>query len=255
MKMQNRYSEKYTLTALIVDDEEYSRMNLSLLLQKHCPQIQVSGFACDINEAQSAIEAIRPEVIFLDVQMPGGCGFDLLQNYTDYPFEVVIVTAYPDYGIQAVKSGALDYILKPIRAVELTTAVQRAWKIRLKKRQWNSLGVEESRKIAVSHSKGVSLICKKDIVYLEADNMYTTLHLENDTTLLVSKSIKSFEQSLPDDYFFRLHKSYIINFRHIEGFSKANGGTVWMKNQVEIPVSRRQLPLFQKLVKWHTISI
>ncbi len=256
MKMQSRYTGKYALSALIVDDEEYSRLNLAQLLKKHCPQIEIAGYAQDLEEARSCLDRIVPDLVFLDVQMPGGSGFDLIEDQSNpIPYEVIIVTAFPDYGIKAVKAGALDYLLKPLRVRELQLAVLKAWNACLKKRQINSTEGENACKIAVSHHKGISLINKKDIVYLKADNMYTTLYLEKGEALLVSKPIVNFEQLLSEDCFLRIHKSYMINFRFMEGFSKANGGTVWMKNKVEIPVSRRQFPLFQKMLKWYTIPV
>lgn len=255
MNMQEHYSDNFVLSALIVDDEEYGRKNLLRLIEKYCPQIKVVACAENIQEAKDEITNKRPELIFLDIQMPGGNGFKLLESFTEPQFSVIIVTAHPDYGIKAVRAGAVDYILKPLRVVELTEAVKRAWQDQHYKRQLKGAFLKESCKISISHTKGVSLICLNDIMYLEADNMYTTMYLADDTPLLISKPIKDFETSLKGDLFLRIHKSYLINFQHLARFTRANGGMVWMKNEVELPVSRRKLPLFQKLLLWHATPI
>jgi two-component system LytT family response regulator len=255
MKTQAQYTKRVSLSSLIVDDEEYSRRNLNQLLKKHCPQVDVKATAINVNQARKAIDQIQPDLVFLDIQMPGLSGLDLLKSYSCRSFSVILVTAHPTYGIDAVKEGALDYLLKPIRVSELKTAVDKAWN-QESQETWIKKHIStESYKISVSHTEGVSIISVKDILYLEADNMYTTIRLLNGEMLLASKPIGDFEKVLADFNFFRIHKSYLINFRYLERYSKNGGGLVWMSDKAELPVSRRQFPLFQKLLKQHVTPV
>ena len=245
----------FSLSALIVDDEEYGRKNLQQLVLKNCPQIEICGLAENIETARLIIKDRKPDIVFLDIQMPGGDGFSLLKNYVERPFSVIMVTAFPDYGIQALRAGAVDYILKPLRVKELNAAVERAWEEQSRKRINAQKSTDPNAKISVSHTKGISFIQIQSISYLEADNMYTTIYLEDTSSLLVSRPIKDFESVLPEDSFFRIHKSYLINVFHMSRFSKATGGWVWMKGEKQLPISRRKLGLFQQMLRWYAEPI
>ena len=228
------------LRTIIVDDEVHGRQNLLQLIQKHCPQLQVDGLASSVEEASEMISDKGPDVVFLDVQMPGCSGFDLLKSPGRITFSVVIVSAHAHYGIQAVKADAVDYLLKPIRVSELKEAVRKVQSITPQEDV-----ADNAQKIAIPHAHGVSLVSVNDIEYLEADNMYTTLHLASKRPVLVSRGIKEFEVALPASRFVRIHKSFIVNLDFVHHFHRLGGGEVELMSGANLPVSRRRLSLFQ----------
>lgn len=239
------------LTAVVVDDELHGRKNLVSLLGKHCPQVDVIGTADDVESADKIISNQVPDLVFLDIEMPGLNGFELLTD-GDRDYAVIIVSAHQQYGIKAVKLNVLDYVLKPIRSKELKEAVNKA--------TTRSFDTEKSsysskNKMAIPHSRGTSVISLDRIVYLEADNMYTTLHLVDRTVLVASKPIVEFEKALANTSFFRIHKSHMINFDHLLLFSKQHGQQVVLSNDATLPVSRRRLAQFEKALCNHTLSL
>lgn len=239
------------LTAVVVDDELYGRKNLISLLGKHCPKVDVIGTANGVESADKIIRTEVPDLVFLDIEMPGLNGFELLTD-GDRDYAVIIVTAHQNYGIKAVKLNVLDYVLKPIRAMELKEAVNKV--------STRNLDVEKSthsskNKMAIPHSRGTSVISLDRIVCLEADNMYTTLHLIDHTVLVASKPIVEFEKALANTSFFRIHKSHMINFDHLLLFSKQDGQQVVLSNNATLPVSRRRLAQFEQALCSHTLSL
>lgn len=242
-----------SLEAIIVDDEAFGRENLKQMVERHCPEVQIRGLASNMAQAHTLIKQHAPRLIFLDIQMPNGTGFDLLEKHQDAAFSVVMVTAFAHYGIDALKAGAIDYVLKPIRVSELKQSVDRVKKDQAKKPL--RLGSTAPAKISVPHSKGVSIVSLKELVYLEADNMYTTLHLANGDSLFVSKSLKEFERVLDTNTFFRVHKSYIINLEYLRLFSKQGAQEVTLNSGVRLPVSRRRLADFQQVLNNYTLSL
>ncbi len=247
------------LRALIVDDEPDARENLRLMLEEHCPDVEVVGQAGNAKEARKLIEELQPEALFLDIKMPGEDGFSLLRSVADKELLVVFTTAYDEYALQAFKQNALDYLEKPIDPEELQRAVSKM------KRAIGDPAVQQqatgaiaalmndpasplSTRIAVPGRDGLSMIRHEDIMYLEASDSYTTVHQKDGKRITSSKHIRIFETNLDAKKFFRVHKTFIINLEHLKGFSRGEGNMAVLSNGTLIPVSRRRLPDFLALI-------
>lgn len=236
------------MKAIIVDDELNNRENLRQLLQIHCPQVTVAACCASAAEARNEILRLDPGLVFLDIEMPGGNGFSLLENLPSPDFEVIFVTAYGHYGIQAVKFSALDYLLKPIDTGELIEAVKKAEeKIALRQENQrmrhllrNSKLPDENKTIALSLSDKIEFIEISTIVRCEAENNYTTFYLTDGQKLLVSKTLKEFDELLTPCHFLRVHQSHLINLRQIKSFIKTDGGYIRMKDGSSVSISRQR---------------
>ncbi|WP_420322239.1 LytR/AlgR family response regulator transcription factor [Flagellimonas sp.] len=240
------------IVAIIVDDEARHHETLGKMLNNFCPEINVLGNAHNVNEAVNLINDIKPEIIFLDIEMPGGNGFTLLDHFEEPPFEVIFTTAHDLYAINAIKYAALDYLMKPINIRELQEAVARATKVINKKENRTSqekinvlksnLKLEDQRftKIALPSSDGIDFIETEAIIRAEAERSYSNFYLENGKKVLVSKPLKEYEALLEQCNFFRVHKSHMINLTHLEKYVKGKGGYVIMKDGSHVDVSVRK---------------
>ncbi|MBK6829918.1 MAG: response regulator transcription factor [Flavobacteriales bacterium] len=242
---------------LIVDDEADARENLQLMLAEHCPEVQVVGQAGSAPEARERITELQPNALFLDIKMPGEDGFALLASIAELDLPVVFTTAYDEYALKAFKQNALDYLEKPIDHEELQRASKKL------QRAINELGGTQpsaiaalmkdpasplSTRVAVPGRDGLVLLKHEEIMYLEANDSYTTIHLKDGKRSVSSKHIRVFETNLDPKTFFRVHKSYIINLAHLKGFNRAEGNMAVLDNGTLIPVSRRRLPDFLGLI-------
>lgn len=245
--------EKYT--AILVDDEEPGRRNLSVLLEKYCPEIDVIAEAASAVEAKEKIMELEPQVLFLDINMPELNGFDLLETLNKKNFAVIFVTAYKDYGIQAVKAGAIDYILKPIVIKELQQAVNKVVAHYDAKKSEVGADQQKPERITLSHTGGFSVIEIKDIIRLEAESNYTRVHMADRKSYFVSKPLKVFEDSLPDNIFFRVHRSYIINLNHVKEFLREDGGIIVMADDARIQLTKARYIEFIEALRKLSISI
>jgi two-component system LytT family response regulator len=242
-----------TYKTIIIDDEEPGRKNLSVLLEKYCPEIDIIAEAGSASEAKQKILELSPDVLFLDVQMPELDGFDLLESLAEKNFSVVIVTAHADYGIKAVKAGAVDYILKPIVIRELQQAVHKAIAFCNARTKIHTSAKQSPERISLSHTNGFTIVELQDIIRLEADDNYTKVYTTDKKTYYISKPLKQFEEHLPDHIFFRLHRSYMINLRHIQEYAREDGGTVIMRDGAKILLPRGRYNAFMEALK--TLSI
>lgn len=234
------------MKALIVDDEAANRENLHQLLQKYAPDIDVCTFAEDVNEGLRAIQTYRPALVFLDIQLYNQSGFDLLKLIDEINFEIIFVTAYDQYGIQAVKFAALDYLLKPIDIDELTAAVNKARKAISQKQKNERLSYlleylkddKATPRIALPLFNETRYINISDIVRCEADNTYTHFILKNGDDILVSKTLKEYAAMLATHGFLRPHQSYLVNPAYIQSWLKEDGGSLLLTDGTKIPVSK-----------------
>ena len=240
------------ICALIVDDEKRHHETLGKMLSNFCPEIEVIGNASNVQEAIDLIQKKQPDLLFLDIEMPGGNGFTLFDNFEEPPFEVIFTTAHDLYAINAIKYAALDYLMKPVNIKELQEAVARAAKVLSKKD--NSVGrekinvlksnlkLEDKRftKIALPSSDGIDFIEAESIIRAEAERSYSNFYLENGKKILVSKPLKEYEALLEQCNFFRVHKSHMINLAHLEKYVKGKGGYVIMKDGSHVDVSVRK---------------
>lgn len=238
------------IKAVIIDDEEHAREDLLYMLKKHCPGITVSGQANNINTGAEIIKSLKPEVIFLDIQMPMGSGFDLLTKFPEMPFEVIFVTAYDEYAIKALRFSALDYLLKPVRPEELKEAISRLeFKKSNSKARTNFLAEHTGKKkefneIVLPGKHGLEIIMINDIIRCEASSNYTSFILKNDKKILVAKTLKEFDELLSPHNFMRIHKSHLINMKYVKAYSKNKGGVVTMSDGSEIELARRKKEIF-----------
>jgi two-component system LytT family response regulator len=232
--------------AVIVEDEPRAQNVLKALLETHFPDVRVVGVAVDVPTAVELIKDQKPELVFLDVELPGQSGLSLFEHIDPTQIHVVFTTAYTQYAIQAFQVSAVDYLLKPIQLDQLEVAIDKVRKhkkenrldasdIALLKEQM----VEGVKKIPLPTSVGVLFVCLQDIVYLKADGSYTHFIMNNGKNILVSRKIKEFEHTLnKNNRFFRPHRSYVVNVDRIVEYIKADGGSVVMDNTDEIPLSR-----------------
>lgn len=230
------------LKTIIVEDEQTSREILRNYLNKYCPAIEVIGEASNIDEALVLIRNNHLDLVFLDVEMPYGSGFDLLEKLEDTNFEVVFVTAYNQYAIEALNNHASYYLLKPISIDELIKAVDYVTKIKKKEVELqNEVLVPKTKVndgiITIPTQDGFEVLAIKDILYCKADDNYTQIFLENKQIKLVSKTLKYFEAILKGSGFARIHKSYLVNVSYIISYKKGKGGTISLANGKELSVS------------------
>ena len=236
------------IRCVIVEDEEIARRVLKSLLAQYCQDVMVCAEADDVASGKNMIEMFRPDLVFLDIEMPGGSGFKLLSSVENIDFEVVFITAYEQLAIKAIRHDALDYILKPIDPKELVAAVEKVkeakYKKTLKKQYDNilkNLDPEQLvvRKISLSTTDKIHLIDVDDIIRCESDNYYTKIFFKDGNSLLVSKTLKEIDQKLEEYDFVRTHKSHLVNIRYIKNFIKDEMMVV-MADDTKVPVSKRK---------------
>lgn len=229
------------LKAIIVEDEANSREILSNYLAKYCPNVDLMGEAASIEEAKMLIAKHALDMVFLDVEMPFGTGFDLLDQLPNRTFETVFVTAYNQYAIDALNNHAAYYLMKPINIDELIKAVDYVGEIRKKENALEDRVLvpkfdKVDGKITLPQQDGFQVLNVADILYCKADDNYTEIFLEN-KKILVSKTLKYFEEALSKFAFARIHKSYLVNVNEVVKYRKGKGGSVVVSNGKELLVS------------------
>ncbi len=241
------------LKTIIVDDEHDAVDFISSIIREYCPSLDVIGKAYNVNEGIAIIREHKPDLVFLDVEMPNGTGFDLLAQFPDKDFEVIFITAFNHYAIKAIKFSAVDYILKPINISEFIEAVGRVTKKRSEKPVHSNESIrvlmENLRpsvpsRLAIPTTDGMEYLNPREIVRIEADRSYSWFYLNSDRKILVSKHLKEFQELLGDRYFFRSHNSHLINLKFVRKFIRKEGGYIEMSDGSMIPVSRNKKDLF-----------
>lgn len=236
--------------ALLIDDIENSRITLRHDLEQYCPQIQVVGEADGVKTALEKIHTLKPDVVFLDIQMGDGTGFDLLTQLKEIHFQIIFTTALDSYGIMAIKFSALDYLLKPVDPDELVKAVEKLEQNKKDKtiRDSISLLIENMKdtvstgykRIAIHSLEKVHMIQIDDIIRCESQGAYTIFHLKPKEQILATKNLKEFETLLERNGFIRVHHSHLINFAYLKEYVKKEGGYAVMIDKSEVPVSFRK---------------
>lgn len=236
------------LKAVIVDDELKARQFLRQLTEKFIPDVKIVGEASNAFEAQEAIALCNPDLVFLDIDMPGKTGIEMLREMEQIPFQIIFTTAYDKYAVEAFRLGAIDYLLKPISPDELIKAIERALKhqqsgekqnARYESFQQNFHPGKQFSKITIPTLTGFEFVEINDILFLQSDSNYTRIKLCNGKQIVASRLLGEFEKMLEPYNFFRVHKSNLINLTHIKSYTKGEGGTVMMTDGSEIDVSRR----------------
>jgi two-component system LytT family response regulator len=245
------------IKTILVDDEARGLSSLKKLVQLNCPDLQVIAECRDAPDAAEAILTLRPQLVFLDISMPGKNGFDLLNELKDIHFEIIFVTAHNQYSLQAFRYSAVDYLLKPVDERLLTDAVQRAAgrinthhiSSNIDTFLYNLQHRPADMKLCISSLKGFQVIHLSEVVYCEAESSYTIFHMMNGMNIVASKSIIEYELLLEDNFFCRVHKSYLINLAHMKEYIRGEGGSVVLTNGKEVEVSRRKKETFLCRVK------
>lgn len=230
------------LNAIIVEDEKTSRDILKNYLKKYCPNVQILGEAENIDDALVLIRNNDLDLVFLDVEMPYGNAFDLLEKVGDINFETIFVTAYNQYAMDALNAHASYYLMKPISIDELIKAVDYVTEIKIKEDALHDeVLVPKTNtingKITIPQQDGFEIINAADILYCKADDNYTEIYLNTNKKKLVSKTLKYFEEALNDGSFVRIHKTYLVNVNEIVKYVKGKGGSVVLSNGKQIMVS------------------
>jgi two-component system LytT family response regulator len=245
------------LRAILVDDEEHSLNALKQKIIQHCDAVEVIGACTKPDEAIEKINLLQPDILFLDIEMPGINGFSLLKKIEHKNFDVVFVTAYDHYAIKAIRFSALDYLVKPVDVDELKATVDRA--IQKKNTSLPNQRLEllldqlsqpkkNFNRIAIPSHDGIQFIKVDDIIYLEANVNYTHIYAAGNSKYIVSRTIKDFEEILPTEIFIRIHNSYIINKDYLEKYIRGEGGQVVLSNGTVLDVAKRKKAEFLKAI-------
>lgn len=241
------------IKTLIIEDEQKSRELMAMLIEKNCPQLQVIGAAKNVSEGIEMIRSLNPDLIFLDIAMPDGTGFDLLEAVQGKKFEIIFSTASDKHALKAIKYSACDYLLKPIDVEELKSAVE---KVAQKKNQIPTMdnlqfliqhlkkADDNYQKITLPTGNAYEIVNIKDIIRCEADGSYTHFYLTGGKKLMVSASLKHYEDLLPENDFIRVHHQNLINMGHVTRYLKEDGGYAVMSDGTKIEISRRKKDAF-----------
>jgi two-component system, LytTR family, response regulator len=252
---------KNKINTIIIDDEPDAVDFISSIIGEYCPDLKVTGKAHNVKDGVKLINDIKPDLVFLDVEMPNGTGFDLLTFFPEKNFDVVFITAFNHYAIKAIKFSAIDYILKPINISEFVEAVN---KVIHKKATNTFLGNENfealMENIRTSHptrlviptSDGREYLNPNDIIRIEADRSYSWFFINDKRKILVSKHLKEFQDLLNDRNFFRPHNSHLINLDFVKKFVRHDGGYIEMTDGAQVPISRNRKDLFLEHMSRYT---
>lgn len=242
--------------ALIIDDEKNGRENLAGLIRQYCPQLRIVAEAASVGEAIQKIEEFRPRLIFLDIEMPGGNGFKLLEHFKTFPFEVIFVTAYDNFAIKAIRFSASDYILKPINLNELIAAVEKVCR-RITQQNENEqirqlyLNTRHpaNPKIGLPTGERIEFVEVNSIIRCQGESNYTHIYFTDRKPVLSAKSLIEFEELLGEYGFIRVHKAHLVNLNHVTSLSKNDGGILTMSNGDSVMISRRRKDFVSESLK------
>ncbi len=240
------------LRSVIIDDESDAVKFIESLIEEYCPNLEVVGKANSARDGVQVILDTHPDLVFLDVQMPHGSGFDLLSSFQEKTFDVIFITAFNHYAIQAIKFSAVDYILKPINISEFIEAVAKVEEKRASQEYQNlnyhtlleNIKTPRPTKLAIPTTEGIEYLNTGEIIRLEADRSYTWFYLTEKRKYLVSRNLKEYQELLNDMNFFRPHNSHLINMEHVKKFVRHEGGYIEMTDNSTVPMSRGKKDLF-----------
>nr|MDA3852740.1 LytTR family DNA-binding domain-containing protein [Bacteroidales bacterium] len=235
------------LTTIIIDDEPRARETIKNMLMLYCPELDLVGEAVSVASGLELIRKIKPEVVLLDIQMSDGSGFDLLKQLDAINFALVFITAFDEYAVKAFKFSAIDYLLKPIDPDELISTMER---IKLhKKNEGIDLSVvlnnlrnlkKENKKLVLKTTESIFVVGVQDIIRCESSGNYTHFYLTNEKPILVSHTLKEYEEMLKEHSFIRVHQSHLVNLEHIKRYDRSDGGMLVMTDNKTVPVATRK---------------
>lgn len=240
------------IRAIIIDDEKEGRNALVNMLGSFCKNVQIVGLAEDVKSGLLAIERQKPDLVFLDIHMPDGTGFNLLEQIPEVNFKVILVTAFDQHALKAIKFSALDYILKPAEPQQLINAVEKLKQypsdFGMISKQISTLFRNKNgfERITLPTFEGLRFIILKDIIRCEADNNYTNFFLSSGEKVLVTRTLKEYDETLSELDFIRVHQSHLVNSKYIDRYIKGDGGSIIMTDGSNVEVSRRRKEDFLK---------
>jgi two-component system LytT family response regulator len=244
------------MKAVIIDDEKRTRELIAKLIESFELGIETFPIGENVTSGLKAIEEIKPDIVFLDIQMPDGTGFDLLKMIPQKTFEVIFITAHEEFAIKAIKFSALDYILKPIDPEELKKSIEKAIESIDHKREdsqfealQQNIQPSQKRRLVLKTQESVHVVDLDKIIRCESDRNYTSFYLVDHKKILVSKTLKDYETLLTGHNFLRVQQSHLVNLDYVDRYDKAHGGTVIMKDGSEVPISPAKRDIFFKILE------
>jgi len=242
--------------ALIIDDENRTRDLIAKMINSFGFDIEAIPAGENVQSGIQAIQDLKPDIVFLDIQMPDGTGFDVLKSVENKNFEVIFITAHEEFAIKAIKFSALDYLLKPIDPIELKAAVEKALKALDQKKEESqfealqyNIQPNQKRRLVLKTQESVFVVELDEIIRCEADRNYTSFFLTGGKKILVSKTLKDYETLLSPHNFLRVQQSHLINLDFVDRYDKGNGGSVVMKDGSEVPLSPAKREIFFKILE------
>lgn len=244
------------IKSIIVDDEKHGRENLAGILNQYCPDVDVLAVADSVENAKLLIHDLNPDLVFLDIEMPKANGFQLFEYFKDFRFEVIFVTAYDNYAIKAIRFSAADYILKPINYNELKIAVEKVI-FRIQQKQDNlrlkqlllNLGKPMNPRIGLPTGDRIEFVETEKIIRCQGESNYSHIYFEKNKPLMVAKTLVEMEDLLKDYSFIRVHKTHLVNLKHVVAYIKTDGGMLQLSNGDKVAVSRRRKETVQQHLK------
>ena len=257
------------ITALLIDDDQHLRQGMKSLLERHAPEIRIIGEAESVKTGIEAIENWKPQVVFLDIHLNDGTGFDILEQVAKtngkLSSHIVFITAHEQYALKAFKFSALDYLLKPVDPEELKKSIVKIKEVLEKNTSFDHIDlllenirkkVDHFKRIALSTADGIHLFEISDIIRCESQDNYTQFFIKNHKPLLISKTLKEYEELLMEHGFERIHQSHLINLSYLKSYIKTDGGYVIMGDNAKLPIAQRKKERLQELIKalWESVQ-
>jgi two-component system LytT family response regulator len=241
------------IRTLLVDDEIGALSALKSIIEAESPELEIIGTARSVDEAYQLSRSLLPELIFLDIQLRDQSGFDLLEKNFEHHFEVIFVTAYDQYAIEAFKKNALSYLLKPVSFDELSRVKERALKILSSSlnqtSNYGSIKLPPPARIAIPDTSGIEYFRHDEVIYVKADGSYCTLVLKDHRKKTLSRPLRYIEDKIPQELFVRVHRSYLVNTQYILKWEKSDGGSLVLSDQSIIPISRSGRKLLSRILE------
>jgi two-component system LytT family response regulator len=241
------------LKTVVIDDEPDAVGFITSIIGEYCPELEVAGTGNNVTSGVTEITRVKPDLVFLDVEMPNGTGFDLLAQFPEKDFDVVFITAFNHYAIKAIKFSAVDYILKPININDFIEAVKKVVRKRKESPSASSdalkvlmenIRTSPPSRLAIPTSDGMEYLNPRDIIRIESDRSYSWFFIAGNRKVLVSRHLKEFQDLLGDRNFFRPHNSHLINLKYVKKFIRKDGGYIEMQDGSHIPISRGRKDIF-----------
>ncbi len=235
------------IRTLVIDDEPRARETIKNMLGLYCEHLEVAGEADSVAAGLAAIQELNPELVLLDIKMPDGSGFDLLEKLDDRDFALVFITAFDEYAIKAFKFNAMDYLLKPIDPDELVKTIKRVVEFQSNAKQDLSVVLnnirdlkKDNKKLVLKTMESIFVVSVQDIIRCESSGNYTRFYLKGEKPIMVSHTLKDYEEMLQEYGFLRVHQSHLVNLDHIKRYDKSDGGLLVMRDDKTVPVATRK---------------